>query len=185
MEFLSLNNQHDLIDGVKLKKLIVHRDDRGLLEETLKNGWEGFVDDEFPFGQTYFSVTNPGFARDEYEWHNHPSKQVDRFVVLSGNVVVACYDWRKESATFDRLNLFLLGDIQGDENQYLLLVPKNVLHSTCNVGDVPLLYLGNPTTVYDPAEEGRIPMQEIDAMIDGQTPFSWNYVRENWKTAKR
>lgn len=180
MEFLSLKNQTSLIAGIKLHKLIVHRDDRGLLMETIKIGWENVCDESLPFGQTYYSVTNPGFARDENEWHNHPTKQVDRFVVLQGEVVIACYDWRKDSPTYGVLNLFHMGESNGDDNQYLLLIPKNVLHSTCNVGKTPLLYLGNPSTIYDPKEEGRIPMKDIDARLPDGRPFSWQAIRDEF-----
>jgi dTDP-4-dehydrorhamnose 3,5-epimerase len=180
MEFLSLVNQEGLIDGVKLHKLVVHRDDRGLLMETLKTTWEGVVDDSLPFGQTYFSVTNPGFARDEDEWHNHPTRQVDRFVVLKGDCVIAVYDKRDDSATRGKLNLFFIGESNGDDNQYLLLIPKNVLHSTCNVGNEPLLYLGNPTHVYDPNEEGRLTFAEVGALLPDGTPFSWQAVRDHF-----
>lgn len=180
MEFLYLNNQKDLIEGIELHKLVIHRDDRGLLMETLSTKWDNIINELLPFGQTYFSVTNPGFARDEDEWHNHPTKQVDRFVVLQGDVVIAAYDWRKESKTYGLLNLFLMGEVNGDDNQYLLLIPKNVLHSTCNVGKKPLLYLGNPTHVYDPSEEGRVSFSEIDAKLSNGTSFSWQKIREQF-----
>ena len=180
MDFLDLNNQENLIEGIQLYKLIIHRDDRGLLMETLSTKWVGIVNESFPFGQTYFSVTNPGFARDESEWHNHPTKQIDRFVVLQGDVVIAAYDWRKDSPTYGILNLFFMGESNKDDNQYLLLIPKNVLHSTCNVGKKPLLYLGNPTHVYDSNEEGRIPFSEVNAKLHGGTLFSWQKVRDQF-----
>lgn len=179
-DFITLSNQVNIIEDVKLHKLVIHRDERGMLMETIKIGWEGILDETMPFGQTYYSITNPGFARDESDWHCHPTKQTDRFVILKGDVVIALYDWRKESKTYGKLNLFLMGDHSGDDNQYLLLIPKNVLHATCNVGKEPARYLGNPTHVYDPSEEGRIPFSQVPVAFSDGTPFSWDAVRKHF-----
>lgn len=178
--YLSLKNQKNLISGIQLHKLIVHRDSRGLLMETLSIKWKEVVNQDLPFGQTYYSVTLPGFARDEDTWHNHPTQQIDRFVVLEGDVVIAAYDWRNDSPTHGVLNLFLMGEINDDDNQFLLLIPKNVLHSTCNVGKKPLQYLGNPTHVYDPNEEGRVSFEEIGAKLPDGTLFSWQKIRDQF-----
>lgn len=178
--FHSLKNQEDLIDGVKLKKLTIHRDERGMLMEVLKADWTGIVDKDLPYGQTYRSATLPGFARDEEEWHNHPTRQVDRFVVVSGSAVFALYDWRKDSATYGKLNLFLMGDINGDDNQYLLLIPKNVLHGFCTVGKDACILLGNPTELYDPLEEGRIPFTDVPATFPDGSAFSWGPIRQQF-----
>lgn len=180
-DFLTYNNHKDLIDGVKLQKLTIHRDPRGLLVEVLRSDWEGIVDKEHPYGQTYRSVTFPGFARDEDQWHNHPTRQVDRFVVVNGSAVFALYDWRKESPTFGKLDLFLMGDINGDDNQYLLLIPKNVLHGFCTVGKNPCILLGNPTETYDPKEEGRINFSDVTATFSDGTPFAWNSIRAHFE----
>ncbi len=179
--FLSLKNQENLIKDVVLHKLEVHRDPRGLLMETLKETWSDvFVRPALQFGQSYFSITQPGFARDEDKWHNHPTKQTDRFVILKGNAVVALYDWRKESPTNGRLNLFAMGEKNGDDNQYLLLIPVNVLHGFCTVGDKPCYLISYPSQHYDPSEEGRIPFSEVNVKFQDSTLFSWEAVRQQF-----
>lgn len=180
--FLSLKNKENLIDGVILHKLEVHRDHRGLLMETLKETWpDVFVRPTLQFGQSYFSITQPGFARDEDMWHNHPIKQTDRFVILKGNAVVALYDWRKVSPTFGRLNLFLMGEKNGDDNQYLLLITQNILHGFCTVGNEPCHLISYPNQVYNPAEEGRISFSEVNAKFLDGTVFSWERVRKQFE----
>ena len=78
-EFLSYNNQRNLIADVVMHKLIIHRDKRGLLFETLREDWqEVFHRPNLQFGQSYYSVTKPGFSRDETQWHVHQTKQTDR-----------------------------------------------------------------------------------------------------------
>lgn len=182
VEFLTFDNQRDLIRGVHLHKLTINRDPRGFLVETLKQDWpDVFRRPELQFGQSYCSVTLPGYARDEHQWHNHPTKQTDRFVVIKGNAAFALYDGRKESETFGKLNVFLMGEANGDENQYLILIPMNVYHGFCTLGEEAVYLLGFPDQSYDPAEEERIPFSESDAKFSDGTPFSWNAVRENFK----
>lgn len=182
IDFLSFSNQKNLIDGVVLHKLTIHRDARGMLVETLKEDWkEVFHRPNLQFGQSYFSITNPGFARDEDKWHVHPTKQVDRFVIVSGSAVVALFDWRKDSKTKDVLNLFVMGEVNEDDNQYLLPIPKNVLHGFCTAGKKPCYLVSYPNHTYDPKEEGRIPFSEVDARLPDGTPFSWNSIREQFR----
>ncbi len=180
LEFLSLNNQKNLIDGVKLFKLKVNRDPRGVLVETLKTNWPEVFNENLPFAQTYYSITNPGVARDEDLWHCHPTKQVDRFVIIKGQAVFALFDNQKGSPTFGQLNLFLMGEGNSDDNQFLLLVPKNVLHGFCAVGKEPCYLLNYPTSLYDPKEEGRFPFAEAGAKLADGTPFSWKLVRDSF-----
>ena len=182
IDFLSYNNQKNVIDGVKLHKLTIHRDPRGSLMETLREDWaDVFHRPTLQVGQSYYSVTMPGFARDEDKWHLHPTKQTDRFVILKGNAVVALYDWRKGSETYGVLNLFLMGERNGDDDQYLLLIPINVLHAFGTVGNEPCHLISYPDHTYDPNEEGRIPFSQVNAKLPGGTAFSWKAVREQFK----
>lgn len=182
VEFLSYKNQKKLIDGVVVYKLEIHRDPRGLLVETLKQDWtDVFHRPDLQFGQSYFSVTNPGFARDEDKWHVHPKKQTDRFVIVGGSAVVALYDWRAKSPTKDILNLFVMGEVNADDNQYLLLIPKNVLHGFCTVGKKSCALVSYPDQSYDPTEEGRIPFSEVNAALQNGTPFGWDIIRDQFR----
>lgn len=182
LEFLTFQNQKNLIGGVILHKLTMHRDQRGMLVETLREDWSDvFERPVLQFGQSYFSITKPGFARDEDKWHVHPTKQVDRFVVVEGSAVVALYDSRENSKTKATLNLFLMGEVNGDRNQYLLLIPKNVLHCFCTVGRKPCYLVSFPDHIYDPKEEGRIPFSEVNVRFQNGTPFSWETIREHFR----
>ncbi len=181
MNFLSLQNQEGLIEGVKLFKLKVNRDERGFLTETLKTGWTEILNPDLPFTQTYYSLTEPGFARDENQWHYHPTKQRDRFGVIKGDLVAAIYDWRENSPTFGKLNLFPMGEKNGDENQFLLLIPLNVLHGFTNVGGEPCYLINYPTSLYDPKEEGRAQFKDTPVFFEDGTPFSWERIRNEFK----
>lgn len=177
LPILNLENQSGLIRDVYLHPLKVNRDESGILVETLKTTWpkEIYHPQLRPFAQQYYSITPPGLARDEDRWHLH-KLQEDRFLCPRGDVVVALYDGRQSSPTFRTLNLFELGEGQGDDGQYILLIPKEVLHGFMAVGEDSALLLNFPTQLYNKEDEGRIPYDEVDAKVDWQK-FSWDLVR--------
>lgn len=169
-----------LIADVIVRSLKVNRDPRGVLVETLRVDWpEVYDDDERPFTQNYYSVTNPGVARDEDRWHYH-HLQEDRFIVPTGDIVLALYDWRDASPTFQKLNLIPLGEGCGDGGQLLVVVPRNVLHAFVVVGSRPALLLNYPTKLFNTEDEGRAHFASVAARFDDGTLFSWDAVRSAW-----
>lgn len=161
-----------LIKDVVIYPLKVNQDKRGTLVESLKINWpEVFNEKTRPFTQCYYSITKPGVARDEDRWHYH-HQQEDRFVVVKGDIVVAMYDWRKDSPTYGVLNLFPMGESQGDNNQYLLLIPINVLHCFKNISQKEAVLLNFPTRLYDQKDEKRIAFKEVK-LVDNSF-FNWS-----------
>src|SRR3990172_1364160 len=179
IETRDLKNQNNLIADVVLYPLKVNRDASGILVETLKTDWPEVFGKDRPFAQSYYSLTPSGMARDEDTWHQHPNQE-DRFVLIQGDIVVAIYDWRKESPTFGKLNLFKMGETEGDVGQYLLLIPKNTLHGFCVVSQKSALLLNFPTLLYNPAEEGRISYKEVEAKLSDGTDFNWDLVKREF-----
>jgi len=180
MKFLNIANQKGLIEDVIVHRLKVNRDDRGVLVETLKSNWEELYGNHRPFTQTYYSITIPGTARDEKLWHVHKFQE-DRFIVISGDLVIALYDNRKDKSTYKTLNLFTMGEKEGDDGQYLLLVPPDVCHGYCVVSSKSAIMLNFPTHLYNPDDEGRIPLIEIGAILDDGSLFSWKKVLAEFK----
>lgn len=173
------SNQDSLIDGVVVRKLQVNRDPRGILVETLRADWvDCYSAADWPFAQTYYSVTEPWVARDEDRWHVH-EHQSDRFVVPSGNVVLALCDGRQDSSTRGRLNLIRLGSWTGDSGQHLVLIPPRVLHGFLVVGPGSALLINYPTRTYDPADEGRVPFSDAGASVSDGRLFSWDLIRQH------
>ena len=172
-----------LIVDVVVRPLIVNRDPRGILVETLKVDWADCYDPESrPFAQTYYSVTEPWVARDEDRWHVH-EHQSDRFVVPSGNVVVALYDPRPDSPTSGRVNLLRLGEANGDDGQILVLIPPRILHGFIVLGPEPALLMNYPTRLYDRDDEGRVQIDGSGARLDDGRVFSWDLIREAERAA--
>jgi dTDP-4-dehydrorhamnose 3,5-epimerase len=134
------------IDGVILKPLITHCDERGYFRELIRSTDPIFAEG---FGQWSHSMMNTGVAK---AWHIH-KVQIDWWYVASGILKVALHDTREKSPTFRKTWDFLMGDHQP---ACILRVPTGVAHG-CKAlqGPVHLFYI--TSRVYDPADEGRIP----------------------------
>ena len=166
--YLIFSNQNNLIDGVVLRKLIIHKDPTGTLVETLRTDWQDVFGQEMPFAMQYFSVTPSGIARDEDKWHVH-KYQEDRFICAKGRIVVAVYDPREKSRTKDNLNLFLMGS-EKDEEMFMIVIPRETYHGFMVVSKEPGYLLNFPTQLYNPEDEGRV-QNDI---------LKWQKVREDF-----
>ncbi|HYM65188.1 MAG TPA: dTDP-4-dehydrorhamnose 3,5-epimerase family protein [Candidatus Sulfotelmatobacter sp.] len=179
MEFITLAN----IDSVKLiKDVVIHpykvnKDASGILVETLRKDWEGIYGEGKEFFMQYYSETPPGLARDEDQWHYHPTVQDDRFSVVKGEIVVAIADNREGSETIGILNLFY---IKARENPYMVLIPKKTLHGFMVVSKESAILINFPTNLYNPEEEGRIPYKEVNVKTQNGEIFSWDLVRNEF-----
>jgi dTDP-4-dehydrorhamnose 3,5-epimerase len=147
-----------VIEGVEIKQLTKHADERGYLMELLR------CDDAIfrKFGQAYVSLNYPGVVRG---WHYH-KKQDDHFAVVKGMVKVALYDAREGSPTQGQVDEFFLGE----QHSILLKIPVGVMHGYKTVGNEPSLLVNFPTEPYDPQEpdEYRLPWDT------DQIPYDWD-----------
>ena len=134
-----------MIDGVEIKQLVTHPDERGFFreiarssEEITREGW----------AQVSHSLMHPGVAK---AWHVHKT-QIDWWYVPVGDLKVALYDTRDGSATKGELQELFVGE---HYEAQLVKIPPGVAHG-CRVigGTAHLIYLTSGT--YDPVEEGRL-----------------------------
>jgi dTDP-4-dehydrorhamnose 3,5-epimerase len=147
-----------MIQGVEIKQLARHADERGFLMELLRSDESIFT----KFGQCYVSMNYPGVIR---AWHYH-KKQDDFFVVVKGMIKVGLYDLREGSPTQgETAELYL-----GDNNSIMLKIPVGVVHGYKTVGTEPSLLINFPSEVYNPEEpdEYRLPWNT------DQIPFDWD-----------
>lgn len=172
LRYCTVDQPLPLPDGALLRPLRVNRDQRGVLVETLRADWPDLYGPALPFAQSYYSITEPGVARDEDRWHLH-RYQFDRFVVVAGIVVVAL----ALPGSVQSVALVPLGTDLGDARQAGLLVPPGVLHAFVVVSAEAAVLLNSPTRLYDPADEGRVPFAEAGATVRGGQPFHWDLVR--------
>jgi len=132
------------IEGVEVKDLVTHADQRGFFRELIRKT-DGFFGEGF--GQLSHSFMVPGSAKG---WHYHPH-QVDWWYVI-GNLKVALYDLREKSPTYRQLDEIMMGDLHGAR---VLKIPPMVAHGCRALDATHLLYV--TSSVYDRAEEGRMP----------------------------
>lgn len=172
------------IAGVRPIPRTFHRDSRGFLVETLRS--DDTEVDGASFQMTYSSVTLPGKFRDGDRWHVHRA-QTDRFVVVLGEMVLALFDDRQDSATRDRLEVVrltgiaqgaLLDSSTGDYVSYLVPIPPGVLHCIGNLGTEPFLLQNFPTKLYNLSDEGRVPFTSKPIEELGG-PFAWDLVERS------
>lgn len=135
-----------MIEGVELKPLVTHSDERGFFREVIR------VTDRFfgeGFGQLSHSLMFPGTAK---AWHIHPT-QVDWWYVPVGTLKVVLHDLRRGSPTYGETQEFFLGE---HGQAACLRIPPGVAHGCRAIGGIThLIYV--TSSVYNPAEEGRIP----------------------------
>jgi dTDP-4-dehydrorhamnose 3,5-epimerase len=139
------------IEGVVLKELVTHSDERGFFREVLRESDEFFDH----FGQWSDSLMYAGSAK---AWHIH-HKQTDYWYVI-GTLKVALYDTREGSPTKGALMEFLMGD----GHATCLKIPPGVAHGCRALERSHLLYI--TSNVYAPDDEGRIPHDDASIGYD-------------------
>ena len=146
-----------MIDGVQVKSLTVHCDERGRLMEVLRSDEELFE----KFGQVYLTTAYPGVVK---AWHYH-EKQSDHLVAAHGMVKIVLYDAREGSPTYRQVDEFFAGE----HHPILIKVPPLVYHGFKCIGEHEAIVMNIPTEVYeyDTPDEHRV------APHDKSVPYSW------------
>lgn len=134
-----------MIDGVLIKKLVRHPDERGYFEEIIRESDDFFAEG---FAQLSHSFMMPGVVK---AWHVHTT-QVDWWFCTTGKIKAALYDTRRGSPTHKELNEFILGDTP---DNIVVKIPSGVAHGM-KVLEGPCHFVYATSKIYDPKEEGRI-----------------------------
>lgn len=148
-----------MIEGVQVKKLIKHCDDRGFFTEILRD------DDKLlsHFGQASISKTYPGVVK---AFHYHEN-QDDLWYFPNGHAQVVLHDLRKDSPTKGETNVFYMGE----DNPMLLLIPKMVAHGYRVLGNEPAVIIYFTTKSYnrENPDEKRLAWDDPDIGFDWST----------------
>lgn len=146
-----------MIDGVRIKTLTTHADDRGYFREILRDD-DGLL---ARFGQSSITLTYPGVIK-AFHWHE---RQDDLWYVAAGMAQVVLYDRRHHSPTKGETQVLFVGDL----NPVLILIPHGVVHGYKVLGTSPVVLVYFTTESYNPKapDEQRLPFD--DPMIH----FDW------------
>lgn len=152
-----------MIEGVKVKKLVKHCDDRGFFAELVRDDEPELLS---KFGQASCSMSYPGVIK---AFHYH-EKQDDLWFFPSGNAQVVLFDLREGSSTKGETDVYYMGE----ENPIMLLIPKGVAHGYRVLGQKPATILYFTTESYNPInpDEKRIDWD------DSEIGFSWETVNK-------
>ncbi|MHB1502090.1 MAG: dTDP-4-dehydrorhamnose 3,5-epimerase family protein [Candidatus Dormibacteria bacterium] len=171
MAKLSLGEKLGQIEGVMVKTLVLHTDQRGHFTEQLKRGdrddqGRPFLP-EHGFAQMSRSLAfarggNPPELIKAFHWH---SRQWDYWDMVAGDARIVLADLRPDSPTRGRIQVVF----SGERSPKVVAIPPLVAHGYQAVSQRDVLlcyYVTEPYRVEDP-DEGRIPWD------DPRIGFDW------------
>ncbi|MBN1213502.1 MAG: dTDP-4-dehydrorhamnose 3,5-epimerase family protein [candidate division Zixibacteria bacterium] len=148
------------IEGVLIKELVRHTDERGWLMELFR---QDELEEELYPAMSYVSLTEPGQVRGPHEHR----EQTDFFVFFrESHFRLFLWDNRKKSPSFGKT--FQLET--GAEKDLAVLVPPGVVHAYKNMGPDTRLVFNAPNRLYR-GEERRDAVDEIRHEDDPNSPF--------------
>jgi len=138
-----------LLDGVQIRQAITHLDERGSLCEIYNPDWD-FTEE--PLVYVYQTTIRP---RQTKGWVLH-LEQDDRLFFSIGDVKVVLFDGRRDSPTFERLNVHCFGE----SNRALLRIPRGVYHAIQNIGERDAMFVNLPTrpSHHEEPDKYRLPL---------------------------
>ncbi|GLB61958.1 dTDP-4-dehydrorhamnose 3,5-epimerase family protein [Cytobacillus sp. NCCP-133] len=151
-----------MIDGVRIKKLKKHCDDRGFFAELVRDDEQDILS---RFGQASWSMSYPGVIK---AFHYH-EKQDDLWFFPSGNAQVVLFDLRQDSPTHGETDVYYMGE----ENPMMLLIPKGIAHGYRVLGEKPAVIIYFTTQSYnvETPDEKRIEWNDPRIGFDWNTKF--------------
>lgn len=161
-----------MLDGIVIKPLKKHPDERGLFTELMRADLANVYQD---IVQANMSVTYPGTVR---AWHRHERGQVDCFVCVQGAIKIGVFD--DNSSELDEI-------VSTGETMRVVRVPGHYWHGFKAIGAEPamLVYFTNRLYDYDDPDEVRRPWDDpaiVPAIINGRKDDSrcgnvWDWLR--------
>lgn len=161
-----------MLEGVRVKPLKKHQDERGFFTEVMRKDW-GDLFQSNDFVQANLSITYPQVIR---AWHRHLRGQIDYFIVLKGAIKICLWDDQTRELT----EIISTGQIP-----QIVRVPGKFWHGFKVIGNhaVWLLYFVNRLYDYaNPDEERRawddatiVPKTINDQIDDPRVGTSWNW----------
>lgn len=133
-----------LTDGVRIRPLPTHFDQRGSVTELFDTRWAFHPD---PLVFAYYFVIRPGFVKG---WNLH-QRHEDRYALIRGELELVLYDSRETSPTFKEVCVIRISEA----NRVLVTVPINVWHADFNVGTEDVIVANFPTIAYDHADPDK------------------------------
>jgi dTDP-4-dehydrorhamnose 3,5-epimerase len=138
-----------LPEGVVLRDLVTHLDERGTVCELLDPRWKWHPD---PLVFAYTFSIRSGMIKG---WGMHKTHD-DRYSLLSGELLLVLFDDRAGSGTRGQVFRIVLSAF----HRQLINIPAGVWHANQNVGSDDVIVVNFPTAPYDHAhpDKYRLPI---------------------------
>ena len=148
----------DLIEGVQIRQLELHPDDRGYFLEVLRFG-EGLIAGfDSQTVQVSAACNFPGIIK-AFHYHLH---QTDCFTPVAGLLQIVLVDLRQGSRTFGLKNTIYAGSLR----TWQVLIPPGVGHGYKVLGSESSILVYASDRFYNPDDEGRIPYNDPSVNYD-------------------
>jgi dTDP-4-dehydrorhamnose 3,5-epimerase len=150
------------INGVRyrLARPVSHH--HGHLTEVFRADW-GLT--EAPIVQVTSTLTFPKRVR---AWGLHRFT-IDRLFAATGSLLIVCYDGRRDSPTFGRINEFMFGG----RNPGLVVIPPGIYHGWQNIGDDEATIVSMPSQLYDYDAPDRWELPWDSSEAQATIPYKW------------
>lgn len=126
-----------MIEGVVIKKVVKHSDDRGFFAELIKAGEDTFHE----VLQTSYSETKPGVIK---AFHIHDYWEV--WCIIKGHAQVVLHDMRPNSPTKGQTDVIYTGE----DNMMVIAIPGEVAHGYLPLGETPMGIIYHASEAYNP-----------------------------------
>jgi dTDP-4-dehydrorhamnose 3,5-epimerase len=143
--------------GIEVRDLVTHPDERGTVCEIYDLRW-GVQPDPVVFA--YMCTIRPGMAKG---WGIHREHH-DRYAFLTGELEIALYDERADSATSGLVSTIVLSELR----RRLLTIPPGVWHAERNIGEKDVMFVNFPTIPYDheAPDKYRLPLDTEELPVE-------------------
>lgn len=142
------------IEGVFLKELTAHVDDRGDVIELWSTAWPEYQNGQvLECRHAYQSATDPGVVKC---WHLH-EHHTDQFTVTRGKLQVSLVDVREGSPTFGQANTLVMGT----QKPRFLQIPPGVMHGWKALGGTESIVVNFQSHPYDATDEYKFPWNSV------------------------
>ena len=131
-------NVRRLIEGVSVRSMPKHIDERGSVVEIYDSRWNWH---STPVEFAYCFTIRPGFVKGWAIHHDHE----DRYCLLRGEMELVLFDPRPGSSTLGEVSKITLSEF-GDR---LINIPKLVWHAERNLGTDDVVVINLPTQPYN------------------------------------
>lgn len=144
------------IDGLVVRPLKQICDERGKVMHMLRANDPHFQ----RFGEIYFSVVFPGVIKG---WHLH-TRMTLNYAVPSGRIKLVCYDQRKDSPTYGKIQELFVGE----DSYQLITIPPGIWNGFKGLGATAAIVANCATVPHDPQEIMR------KDPLSPDIPYKWD-----------